>query len=229
MREGGKKFAEHYDTAAVRGRWALQLSVVRAMEAFAKSSHENMMLFEDDVVVSPSLALEKIISTTINMIRLPTDKWNIQYLGWCWECAEMSSRNFTSNGPLYTDATFPLCRHSIMYSRRTIQWYLKVWRPPHFLGGDEQLIRLACNYKVKKVRTMEPLFIQSNINAYQDSGLGNTDSKQAFYEWLDCKRWRLMCKSLPNATAQFDYLSQTPPDDLDSVTKFFLKGNRRKL
>ena len=223
VKEGTKKFVEHSEGTAVRGRWALQLSVVRAMEAFVKSPHENMMLFEDDVAMSPDVALEKIISTTINMIRLPANKWDLQYLGWCWECADMDSRSFTSDGPLFTQALFPLCRHSIMYSRLTVQWYLKVWRPPHFLGGDEQLIRLACNYKVKKIRSMEPLFIQSNINAYQDSHLGNTDLKRSFFDWTECGRWKSMCKSLSNGTAQFNLLGETPPDDLDSVTNFFMK------
>ena len=221
IKEGGKKFAEHAEQSSVRGRWALQLSVVRAMETFVKSPYKNMLLLEDDVALSPDVTREKIIAVANEMIQLPHSKWDVQYLGWCWECAVMSMRTFQEGEPVYTKALFPLCRHSVLYSRTTINWYLKVWYPLHFLGGDEQLIRLACSYGIKKIRPKAPLFVQSNNKAYQDSHLGNTDIKSAFFDWTDCKRWRSLCKSNKQTASNFSHLSATPPDDLSTIDKLF--------
>jgi len=232
LKEGSKKFPEHHDQSSVRGRWALQMSVIDTMENFLKTDFENMLIFEDDAAISKDLSREKIFETFVYMLRLDKSLWDLQYLGWCWECATSSERNLiggdiskykSENGKnhIYMKALFPLCRHAILYSRRTVNWYLKVWRPVHFLGGDEQLVRLVCRYGLKKIRTMEPLFIQSTSHAYKDSKLGNTDTKDTFFEWTNCRRWRKMCMKNTSAVIEFNELSMNPPKNLHTVQSIF--------
>jgi hypothetical protein len=218
------KMAQHHHHSSLAGRWALQLSVIRAMEMFARSDYQNMVIFEDDVTIAGGLSVEKVHEVAETMIRLPADQWDLQYLGWCWECAELHERTFASDASQYhINAVFPLCRHSILYSRKAVQWYLKVWRPVYFLGGDEQLIRRVCEYSLKKIRPLQPLFAQSNSLAFKDSHLGNTDEKSTFFKWTDCKAWRSMCVVNKTASLEYNQLGRTPPDDLHTIDNILKK------
>ena len=224
VREGFKTEVMNPDYSKLRGRLALQLSVIRVMEMFIQSSYDNLIIFEDDIVLSRVLPISRVIDIAAKMIRLPRDEFDIAYFGYCYECAnenEKSYQNATESSPLYVRARLPLCRHAILYSRRTINWYLKTWRPQRFQGGDEMLARLLCRYGLKKIRTWEPLFNQYSSKDFRDSLLGNYDEKDAFFNFECTRWWKGKCRTRSVDKASFQELSQTPPEDTNTIAKLF--------
>ena len=189
-----------------KNRLALQISYLKTMKTFL-SSNENYSLalvLEEDATLGMNVNEASLLLTKI--LYLPFDL-DVFYLGWCYECDEsneLDKNNHYNNNhsgnhndyDWYTEALYPLCRHSILWTKSAAHWYMNIVKPLRkgFRGGDQLLAHYLCAYSITKRRlTKRPIFVQ-NLTS-RTSTLGNHDEKALFFpsEWT-CERWKSKCR-----------------------------------
>jgi hypothetical protein len=184
------------------GRLALMLTLDNAMKRFIRSNFENMLVFEDDVMVNQlsftTLTAQNALS---RMISIPHATWDIQYLGFCYECGNRTAYVAPPvYDDLYTAAVFPLCKHAILMARNMVKLFLDVQTPVAGNKGDWIFHAIACKYDLRVLRTVVPIFNQ-NITGNFVSALGNNNDKRHFAKWVGCAREQKTCASLKNSKA----------------------------
>ena len=176
----------------------------KAMQLFLDSKYENFIVFEDDVVINPKL--NNVRHLFAGMLSIPKPKWDIQYLGFCFECGNQNrNRNqrsamASSSWGVFEEAVFPLCTHAIMFSRAAATLIMNTYTPFVNNKGDWILHILACQFGLKVIRPLEPLFLQ-NVTSFgvdRDSRLGNDNDKRAFAHWVKCDKEKQRCQAMRN-------------------------------
>lgn len=179
------------------GKLALMLTLDNAMRKFLRSKFENMLVFEDDVIVNQkSYTIISAQHALSRMLSLPSSLWHIQYLGFCFECGNRTSftvPNVYDN--LYTPAIFPLCKHAILMSRPMVRLYLDVQKPIFSNKGDWIFHSVACKYGLRVIRPITPIFNQNFVDKLESS-LGNHNDKRPFAKWVSCDIEYRKCLSL---------------------------------
>ena len=185
-----------------KNRLGLQLSYLKTMSTFllSESRFSLALVLEEDATLGmnvndASQLLTKVLHLPLNL--------DVFYLGWCYECNESKTIQ-----KWYTEALYPLCRHSILWTRTAAQWYMDVVKPLRypFRGGDQLLAHYLCAYSITKRRlTKDPIFVQNLTTRH--STLQNHDKKDLFFpsDWT-CDRWKSMCN---NAKVMYNKYNKT--------------------
>lgn len=142
--------SSRYRQKVTLGRLGCQLSVVAALSAFLQSKHAVAMLIEDDIIVQAGLSAREARLLLSQMLVIPETQWDIQYLGFCFACN--TAMNFHPKSKLFksnpssawlTRGIVQLCRHAMLFTRRSAAIYLQEWKP--MTGpGDVRLAEIIC-------------------------------------------------------------------------------------
>ena len=135
------------------GRLGCQLSFVKVLKLFLKSSYDIALVFEDDVQISSKFTISNARSLLAQMLMIPISQWDVQYPGFCFACntpmnfktspKASSLLHNTHNEMWLTKGVVQLCRHGITFSRRGASVYLSEWKP--MTGpGDVKLSEVIC-------------------------------------------------------------------------------------
>ena len=197
------------------GRLACFLSHVKAYRLFVASNYSSALIFEDDAQFAPTNELQliygmldanhgKLVSKVEDlrkqrvllerMLLLDSKLWDLQYLGFCFECGGNSEQfpfhaakqhylwhgidafltNATSElqatnmyNSYYFDAIMPQCAHSYVINRHFLSLYFQENLNPKIkdhLSSDGLMAYILCKYKLKKVRSIIPIFYQADAN-----------------------------------------------------------------
>jgi hypothetical protein len=114
------------------GRFMCQLGILRTMNAFLASEHEEMILFEDDVTVPREYNLRDTVEYARLMLSIPTEEYDMQFLGYCFECVRPIApiRLASSIEPLYyTLVQKPLCAHAVLFKKKAIKAFMELTTP----------------------------------------------------------------------------------------------------
>ena len=181
------------------GKLALMLTLQNAMKMFLKSPYTNMLVFEDDVMINTAEFNKSTAQQELSkMIALPQTQWDIQYLGFCFECG--NATGYTPP-PLvdnrYTQAVFPLCKHALLMSRSMVELFVKAHTPVTNNKGDWVFHEVACRHHLNVLRTRVPLFLQRGSEK-MESSLGNHNDKRPFAQWVSCEQEEKKCMKMGN-------------------------------
>ena len=122
------------------GRFLCQLGKLRVLNAFLASDFKEMILFEDDVNVPNTHSIVEAISYTRLMLSIPTEKYDIQYLGYCFECNRHSPNDIHG---LYKQVLMPLCNHAVLFKRKAVIAFMELSKP-FKMPGDYALAHAIC-------------------------------------------------------------------------------------
>ena len=178
-----------------RSQLAHLFSFIYTLQIFVNSGHENMILLEDDVTLNPYLSYDDARVMLIALLKLPKEEWDVQYLGYCYECDIVNYKK--KNETFYKSALHPLCTHSMLISRKAAIIFLHEWRPVWNRATDEMFLSILCKYgfeNLKAIRPVQPIFNQRN--ALNDSYLKSVDLKEPFYSQRGrkCNRFYKACR-----------------------------------
>ena len=182
------------------GRLALALTVHDVFTQFKRSKYQNILLFEDDVIINKSYQsdIHLFIKLLIDYLTIPSNKWDGQYLGFCYECGNKTNYNeIYSLTPLknrYYEAVIPRCTHALYLNRHYVETYLTYSLPLPQNKGDWIFHQISCQYKLKIIRPPISLF-QQDVSK-RDSSLGNNDDKIEFGHWISCAIEKEQCLNL---------------------------------
>jgi hypothetical protein len=200
--------------AANKGKLALIMSVHAAFASFLSSNYSHLLLFEDDVMISPRYSRHpaqpsprgtNIITMTqlSRFLRLSPSLWDIQYLGFCYECGNHENYSPTSGTLTHLDiyrGVIPLCTHANLFTRNFILSYLQYSHPFPTLDGDWLFLYVVCRSNLTIVRPRFPIFSQNlSLN---DSFLGHSDLKKEF-GGRSCAKYEGQCQQIYNRTLSF--------------------------
>lgn len=172
------------------GRLALSLTIHDIFQEFIRLKYTNILLFEDDVMINPLYQnnTDLFIQKFSDYLSLSSNKWDIQYLGFCFECGNKKNyyeKYFLTNlNNYYYEAVFPLCKHAVYMNRYFVEVYLNHSLPFQNNKGDWIFHQIACEYNLKVIRPPNSLFLQ-NVTI-KDSSLGNNNEKNEFAKWISC-------------------------------------------
>jgi hypothetical protein len=210
------------------GRLALILTIHDLFLTFYRhqKSFENLFLFEDDVMVAPKYQSnpKEFLKLLSSHLFLPASLWDLQYLGFCFECGNRSfyseeliplapspltleTNQTTAPNPSVPDssigkdlfavkAIFPLCKHAILLNRHFIRLYLQHYRPLSNNKGDWIFHQISCRFQLKVLRPLSSLFVQNISSVQTGSMLGNNNDKRDFAHWVSCRKEFDHCQEL---------------------------------
>lgn len=141
------------------GRLALAMTLDKALQHFLDSKYDNFLVFEDDVMIHPELPSLQVKHMFSDMLSVPSTEWQMQYLGFCFECTEdvrtsgavtyTSVNSGTGTDSAYIEAIFPLCTHALLLSRTAVLVLMNTYKPFVSNKGDWMLHVTACEYDLK--------------------------------------------------------------------------------
>jgi hypothetical protein len=138
-----------------KGIFLCQLGILRVMKAFLASEHEEMILFEDDVAVPGEYNLRDTVEYARLMLSIPTEEYDMQYLGYCFECVRPVDKvrlGFHSRKPFYyTQALMPLCNHAVLLKRNAVKVFVELTTPFN-RPGDISLAHATCSTGMMIIR-----------------------------------------------------------------------------
>jgi hypothetical protein len=220
--------------SANKGKLALVMSVHAAFASFLSSNYSHLLLFEDDVMINPRyhhhhspLSLtpahrhvhssKRTITPTTNkqslmtqlshFLHLSPSLWDIQYLGFCYECGNLTNyppeRQVAPGTPPHLNVyrgVVPLCTHANLLTRKFILSYLQHTHPLPSIDGDWLFLYVACVSNLKIIRPKFSFFSQNlSLNI---SFLGHSDQKKEF-GGRSCARYEWQCHQIQNKTRLF--------------------------
>jgi hypothetical protein len=182
------------------GRLALIMTTHNIFLNFSSSrlrSKKSLLIFEDDVMVSPRFQQNHslFLNHLSHFMTLPTSDWDLQYLGFCFECGNTSSYLPQIYDHMAVKAVFPLCKHAILINRSFVRYYLSHYRPLQSNKGDWIFHQISCQYHLKVLRPTMSLFSQ-NMTAGIESMLGNQNDKREFAKTVSCQRELELCQQM---------------------------------
>jgi hypothetical protein len=137
------------------GSLLVQLGILRVMNAFLASEHEEMILFKDNVAVPGMFDLFDAVEYARLMLSIPTEEYDMQYLGYCYECMRPVDEirlGFHSGKPFYyTQALMPLCNHAVLLKRKAVKVFMELTTPFN-RPGDISLAHATCSTGMMIVR-----------------------------------------------------------------------------
>lgn len=135
-------------------RYVVQRTKIKILRNFLRSKYDTMIMFEDDVALNTEYFDEEGAVTATAAMLNTADKWDLQYLGFCFECKHVGGggkHNFleipgfqSSKEDFYYQTAFmPLCNHAVIFSKKAAKAFIELSRPFHFLG-DLILTHIIC-------------------------------------------------------------------------------------
>jgi hypothetical protein len=168
------------------------------LDFLQQKSFQSLLVFEDDVMVSQRYQQNQtlFLEHLSELLTLPPSHWDLQYLGFCFECGNETSYLPQIYNHLAVKAVFPLCKHAILMSRTFVAVYLSHYRPLQSNKGDWIFHQIACQFHLKVLRPMTSLFSQNLTVAGVESMLGNQNDKREFTKTVSCLREEELCRQM---------------------------------
>lgn len=199
------------------GRLALIITLHSIFNHFTRYrvGDEHLLIFEDDVMISERYQhnKSKFLDSFSQYLLLTPSLWDIQYLGFCFECGNYTSYQEESFSILSSQlqyplelqsptlppviavkAVFPLCKHAILLNRHFIKTYLNHYRPLQNNKGDWIFHQIICQHNLKILRPQYSLFTQNLTTT--ESMLGNNNDKREFALYVSCERESNLCQEM---------------------------------
>lgn len=167
-------------------RYLCQLGKLRAMSAFLASNYSEMIFFEDDVTYQKKFTLVEAVEYMRLMLLIPSADYDIQYLGYCFECARRNVHNIklkhtlgntTNQSFHYRQVLMPLCNHAVLLNRRAVKAFMALSRPFN-MPGDVYMALIICKTGIMAIRPGDSIFVQDRKK--YGSYLGHKNEVKAF-------------------------------------------------
>lgn len=169
-------------------RFLCHLGKIKVLEAFLASDYEEMILFEDDVSLASKYSAKEAAEFMRLMLALPTEDYDMQYLGYCFECYRREGAKIQLNSTIkltnnkkffYTRVLMPLCNHAVLFKRKSAKAFIALSRP-FKMPSDVALTHAICKTGQIALRPAYPIFVQNRKDL--GSFMGHNNEVPAFRE-----------------------------------------------
>jgi hypothetical protein len=155
------------------------------MTLFSKSSYQQAIVLEDDIMSNKIFDVEKfptVLSATIRAAnksdssvsamsasalavasKHKLDSPDLIYLGFCYENEYCNKDDQNYESRMFVEVQRGQCTHAILYSRQFAQRFLRAWYPKRISATDSHFREVACRLGARTRRLKRALFTQKGI------------------------------------------------------------------